>query len=174
MGIDKPILEEHAVLHADGGQFTSSYSEKSIARRSADVAENPGISVTLHIEQPDLVGVKKFLPALRSFRVAQQRPVVPFLDAVTSSVLFFSPTNGEIFQLAQGVIDDCAITQGGPTTWYPRRSSAGISRSRPSRSTTERWLLSSGLMTGWDQAVRGAGSTLLPFRSHLISIPASE
>jgi hypothetical protein len=119
MRIDKPILEEHPVLHADGGQFTSSYSEKSVARRIADVAENLEISVALHLEQPDLVGLKEFLPALRSYRVAKQRPVVPFLDAVTSGVLFFSPTNGKILQLAQGVVYDCAIPQGGADDLVP-------------------------------------------------------
>jgi hypothetical protein len=100
MGIDKPILEEHPVLHTYGGQFTSSCSEKSVARRIAGVAENLKFSVALHLEQPDLAGVKEFLPALRPYRIAKQRSVVPFLDAVTSGVLFFSPTNGEIFQLA--------------------------------------------------------------------------
>ena len=113
-GIGKAVFEQDAVLHADGGEFAGADSEEGVAGRRVGVVEDAeGGAVALGFEEAHVGRVKELFPTLGADDVAEEGAVVAFLEAVAAGFLFVGPADGEIFEGAQGVVDDGAVADGG-------------------------------------------------------------
>ena len=114
MGSVKRSSMQDAVLHADGGEFAGADSEEGVAGRRGGVVEDAeGGAVALGFEEADVRRVEELFPALGADDVAEEGAVVAWLEAVAAGFLVVGPADGEVFEGAEGVVDDGGVADGG-------------------------------------------------------------
>ena len=108
-------LAENAVLNRDGVEFAGPHAKEgefgSWRLRGLNREAARGL-----VRRPERFDgrMQETLPGLRPNGKAEQCAVVPRLQPVTSGVLPVLPTPGQVFDICDFVIDDCAVAHAGP------------------------------------------------------------